>query len=68
MELGIKLDKNWSFLARQCSLVICGFIIRDSLPERIYRELRGPPVLMHDEVIFVFSMMFRVRINVFYTS
>ncbi len=41
----IKLDKNWSFLARQCSLVIRGFIICDSLPERIYRELRRPPVL-----------------------
>ncbi len=45
MELGIKLDQNWSFLASQCSPVICGFIICDSLPERIYRELRGPPVL-----------------------
>jgi hypothetical protein len=44
MKLGTKFDKKRSFLAIQCSLAIRGFNIRGILAERIYRELRGPPV------------------------
>jgi len=42
--IGHKTGQKLVFLTRQCSLVIFGFIISDSLPERIYRELQGPPV------------------------
>ncbi len=41
----LKLHKQWKFMSIQCSLIIRGFEIRGSLVERIYRELRGPPVL-----------------------
>jgi hypothetical protein len=45
MQTCIKLYLKWSFYAIQCYLVIRGFIIRGSLTERIYRELRWKPVL-----------------------
>ena len=31
----------------QCSLVICSFIVRGTVTERFYRELRGTPVKRH---------------------
>jgi len=42
--IGLRITQKLVFLARQCSLVFCSFIIRGSLPEHAYRELRGPPV------------------------
>ncbi len=44
--------------SQQCSLVIRGFIIRGTLSERIYRELRGPPVHIENMYIIIFHCIF----------
>ena len=44
-EFWLKNNTLSDFFATQCSLIIRGFSIRGTLTERIYRELRGPPVL-----------------------
>ncbi len=52
MICGLKLHKRYHFLAIQGSLVIRGFKICGPLTERIYRELRGPPVLVLGKIYF----------------
>jgi hypothetical protein len=45
-----------SFWSVQYSLIIRGFRIRSILPERIYRELRGPP-LIFIELDYIFHLL-----------
>jgi hypothetical protein len=43
----------------QCSLIICGFKILGTLKERIYRKLRGPPVLWKKITANIFYFFLR---------
>ena len=50
-EFGLKMAYKWLFSSIQCSLIIHGFSIRGTLMERIYRELRGKPVIHYNASI-----------------
>ncbi len=44
IELSLKISEPISHFSNDIGLFICEFKTRDVLLERIYRELRGPPV------------------------